>query len=131
MKRPRVVIAAFGGALILVSAAVWLGRERAFMHANEKFADDLIASAQSDTLLHRQVLSTSDIAALMEKRDLLRGGGRRVLVDETWGAMEFGYCFPSGAYAYLTFPTRGDPPKPATLAVDEPGTTGTDRCRTP
>jgi hypothetical protein len=131
MKRTSTMIVAVVGVLILVTVAVWYGRERALWHANETFADNLIASAQLDTLLHREVLSTPDLAALTKKRDLLVGRSRRVLADETWGTTEFGYCFQGGTYAYLTVPTRGDPPKPATLAVYESATTPADHCRSP
>jgi len=131
MKRTNALLVACLALLIFVTVVTWVARHRASWRANEKFAEDLLASARSDTPLHREVLPLEERTALAERRHLLGVKARRVFVDETWGGMEFGYCFSNGAYAYITFLTAGEPPKPASLAVYEPRTTYAEQCGSP
>jgi len=104
------------------------GPSSSLSRANEQFAEAVLASASSDTPFHREVLSANQLSLLASQRPLLAGEPRRVLVDETWGEMEFGYCFASGAYAYITFLDEPAPPKPATLTVYQPSSPSAAIC---
>jgi hypothetical protein len=119
MSRTRVfvyVIALCGTSAI----AVWAVSVNAFWRTNRKFAEEIVASAASGSPLYRELLPASELEAVSARRHLLVGKPREVLADETWGALEFGFCFPTGAFAYVTFATEGSPPKPAGLTVHEP-----------
>jgi hypothetical protein len=119
MSRTRIV-ALLLAVSVLAALAVWVVFVRAFWRTNSDFAEQLLASAASDSSLHRELLPAHELEALSPHRHLLAGTPRRVLADETWGALEFGYCLPSGAFTYLTFATNGEPPKPASLTVYVP-----------
>lgn len=121
MKHKVAIVTACAALLGLLTLGVLMARSRASWHANETFADALLDSARSGTALHGEVLSSNDRQGIAAQRQLIAGVARRVVLDETAGTMEVGYCFPSGSYAYVTFPTDGDPPKPSTFAVHESG----------
>ena len=84
------------------------------------FVESVIESARADTELHRQWIDDNDITVVAEKRGLLVEP-RRVLFDYSYGAAEYGYCFSSGAYAYITLATSGSCPKVLFMRIFEPG----------
>jgi hypothetical protein len=115
----------------LAAIATWTVSARRAWRANEDCAPAVLASASSDTFLHRDFLPPSELASLESQRYLLTGEPRRVLADETWGALEFGYCVASGAYVYVTFLSKPAPPKPASLTIYEAGSPWSRVCASP
>ena len=119
MTRNLQVLVAILAAVALAVLAISFQRDQV-VDAADEFARALIESIRVDSDLHREFLSSDDLAELPSNRDFLSGNLRRVLVDETWGAWELGYCFPSGAFVYLTMATNPSPPKPAQVSVHAP-----------
>ena len=119
MTRNFQVLVAILAAVALVVLAIYFRRDQA-LDANDEFARALIESIRVDSDLHREFLYSDDLAELPSNREFLSGNPRRVLVDETWGTWELGYCFPSGAFVYLTMATEPNPPMPAQVFVHAP-----------
>jgi hypothetical protein len=121
--------------IIAVSAfaviATWTVSAHRAWRANEDFAAAVLASASPDTPLHRDFLPPSELASLESQSYQLTGEPRRVLADEAWGALEFGYCVASGAYVYITFLSKPAPPKPARLTIYEAGSPWSRVCASP
>ncbi len=83
------------------------------------FVETIIHSVARNTELHRKWLNASDITNVAKSRGLM-SEPHQVLIDETWGVYEFGYCFASGAFAYITIAKKGQCPKSLSMQIYEP-----------
>ncbi len=93
-----------------------------------EFGDSIIASlaAGSSEYVHRLPAEAQE--ALTNAREDLTGDFSRVLTDETWGVVELGYCFATGAFVSLTLPTHREPAEELDIHVYTVGSHSADRC---
>jgi hypothetical protein len=90
------------------------------MAPTSKFIETVFSSIATETELHRSVLDPSDLEAVTKYRDIFAKESERVLIDETWGIYELGYCFSNGSYVYVTTSSVHNPPKPIAVSIYTP-----------
>jgi len=95
------------------------------------FGDSVVASISSGSsdLLERLPVDAKEF--LNETKELAKPEFRRILVDETWGVVELGYCFSSGVFLYMTLPTSDEPPEILDLHIYGAESELSKRCALP
>ena len=91
-------------AILILAGVPFLGACDSHVDAQAEFGDTIVASIASGSPQYLSRFPPAAAAIIAEARNDFRGEFRRVLVDETWGVIELGYCFKSGAFVYLTLP---------------------------
>ena len=93
-----------------------------------EFGENFIFSLASGSTESLARVPSDAAAVLALNPDQFRGEFRRVLIDETWGIVELGYCFSTGALILLNLPTSQDPPPTLDLSAYPAGEGFARRC---
>jgi hypothetical protein len=91
-------------AILVLTGVLLLGACDSQFDAQAELGNTIVASIASGSPEYLRRFPPAAAATLAEARNDFRGEFRQVLLDETWGVIELGYCFESGAFVYLTLP---------------------------
>ena len=117
--------------LMVVAVAApcfWLVQHRMRVATQSEYGEILVASIAGGSFEFWSNIDSDTFRTLRYANHEFRGPFRRALFDETWGTVELGYCFDSGAFLYLTLPVDPIAPDDFDIRFHVAGSTLAEPC---